>query len=247
MTRAHSPQYGASSASQFPAPPSPVHLGPNTSRNSASSNSPSQGTPHAPRPHLAPGISPGPSGTSRDPMFLLICINGKAYKTLAELRCLDIDDSYNDELLIRGILDQYEQARKGCHWTIDSLLPKWMIPASLLKHLKIMWEAIPVSVRRPSFIRESLLGQSISEWWSRWASDISPWAPLHMIDTADFVEVSGTPCPNLAQTRWDHPGLKSGSSNSSHTPRARKPSLLTSPLVAGQRRTTNSTATDLSP
>lgn len=186
VTRAHSPEDGASSASQLPATPSPVHLGPNSSRNTESPDLPSQGTPHAPRPHLAPGISPGPSGTTRDPMFLLICINGKAYKTLPELRCLDIDDSYNDELLIRGILNQYKQARQGCQWTIGLLLPKWILPAGLLKHLKIMWQAVPVSVRRPSFIRE---------WWSRWASDISPWAPLHMIDTADFVEVSESPVP----------------------------------------------------
>lgn len=193
VTRADSPEDGASSASQLPATPSPVHLGPNSSRNTASPNLPSQGTPHAPRPHLAPGISPGQPGTTRDPMFLLICINGKAYKTLAELRCLDIDDSYNDELLIRGILNQYEQARKGCQWTVDLLFPKWILPAGLLKRLKIMWVAIPVSVRSPSFVRDSLLGQSISEWWSRWASDISPWAPIHVIDTADFVEVSESP------------------------------------------------------
>lgn len=128
-------------------------------------------------------------------MFLLICINGKAYKTLAELRCLDIDDSYNDELLIRGILNQYDQARKGNQWTIDLLLPKWILPAGLLRYFKIMWEAVPVPVRRPSFVRDSLLGQSISEWWSRWALDISPWAPLHVVDTADFVEVSERPVP----------------------------------------------------
>ena len=94
----------------------------------------------------------------------------------------------------RGVL-WYEQARKGRHWTIDSLFPKWMLPAGLLKHFKNMWEAIPVSLRRPSFIRESLLAQSISEWWSKWASDISPWAPLHVIDTADFVEVSESAVP----------------------------------------------------
>lgn len=193
VTRAYSAQGGASSASQLPATPSPVHLGPNSSRNTASPDSPSQGTPHAPRPQLAPGISPGRSGTTRDPMFLLICINGKAYKTLAELRCLDIDDSYNDELLIRGILNQYDQARKGCHWTINLIIPKWILPAGLLNYFNIMWEAIPVSVRRPSLIQDSLLVQSISEWWSRWASDVSPWAPLHIVDTADFVEVSESP------------------------------------------------------
>lgn len=126
-------------------------------------------------------------------MFLLVCINGKAYKSLAELRCLGIDDSYNDELLVRGILSQYEQARKGCQWTIDLLLPKRMLPSGLLKLLKSIWENVPVSVRRLSFIRESPLGQFISEWWNRWASDVSPWAPLHIIDTADFVEVSESP------------------------------------------------------
>lgn len=193
VIRTHSPQDGASSATQLPATPSPAHLGPSSSRKTVSPSSPSESTLHAPQPYLAPGISPGQPENTRDPMFLLICINGKAYKTLAELRCLDIDDSYNDELLIRGILNQYEQARTGCQWTIDLLLPKWMLPAGLLKHLRIMWEAVPVSMRRPPFIRESLLGQSISEWWSRWASDISPWAPLHVIDTADFVEVSGSP------------------------------------------------------
>lgn len=193
VTRAYSPQGGASSASQLPATPSPVHLGSNSSRNTASPDSPSQGTPHAPRPQLAPGIPPGRSRNTRDPMFLLICINGKAYKTLAELRCLDIDDSYNDELLIRGILNQYEQARKGCHWTINLIIPKWILPAGLLNYFNIMWEAIPVSVRRPSLIQDSLLVQSISEWWSRWASDVSPWAPLHIVDTADFVEVSESP------------------------------------------------------
>lgn len=123
-------------------------------------------------------------------MFLLICINGKTYKTLAELRCLGIDDSYNDDLLIKGILNQYDQARKGCQCTIGSLLPKWMLPAGLLKHLKNMWKGVPVSLQRLSFIRETPLAQFISESWSRWASDVSPWAPLHIIDTADFVEVS---------------------------------------------------------
>lgn len=83
-------------------------------------------------------------------MFLLICINGKAYKTLAELRCLDIDDSYNDELLTSGILDQYEQARKRCRWTVDLLLPKWILPAGLLTHLRSIWKRVSVSVRRPS-------------------------------------------------------------------------------------------------
>lgn len=194
--RAHSPRSSSSSRGQLPATPCPVHLGPTSSRNTASPNSPSQPsqeTPHTPRPYLNPASATlsSPSGTTqRDPVFLLICINGKAYKTLAELRCLDMNDSYNDELLIRGILNQYEQARKGCQWTIDLLLPKWMMPAGLLKHLKALWERVPVSVRKPSFVRESLIAQSISEWWGKWASDVSPWAPLHIIDTADFVEVS---------------------------------------------------------
>lgn len=191
--RAHSPQSSASSSGQLPATPSPVHLGPTSSINTASLTSPSQETPRTPQPYLNPAsaILNGPSGiTRRDPMFLLICINGKAYNTLSELRCLDIDDSYNDDLLIRRILNEYEQARKGCQWTIDLLLPKWILPPGLFRHLKSTWERLPVSVRRPSFIRESLLAQSISEWWSRWESDISPWAPLHLIDTADFVEVS---------------------------------------------------------
>lgn len=193
---AHSAPSSATPGSQLPTTPSPVHLVPSSPGNLASSNSPSQVTTHGQQPQLNPAsaISPGPSGASRrDPLFLLICINGKAYKTLAELRCLDIDDSYNDELLIRGILSQYEQARKGLQWTIDLLLPRWMLPYGLLNHSKNMWKAVPISVRRPCFIRDSLLGQSISEWWSRWASDVSPWAPLHIIDTADFVEVSQSP------------------------------------------------------
>lgn len=179
-------------------------------------------------------------------MFLLICINGKAYKTVAELRCLDINDSYNDELLIRAILDQYEQARKGCQWTIDLLLPKWMLPAGLLKHLKNMWERVPVSVRRPTFIQKSLLAGSISEWWRRWAPDISLHAPLHIIDTADFVEVSWKPRPNLPHVHKNHTRLTPGSSNSFPIPKARRPSLLTSPPAAGPRQTINSTATGLS-
>lgn len=194
--RAHSPQSSATPSSQLPVTLAPVHIGSNSSRNIAFLHSPSQGIPYTPQPNPSPtsAISPSSSGaTQQDPMFLLICINGKAYKTLAELRCLNIDDSYNDELLIRGILSQYEQACKGCQWTIDLLLPKWILPAGLLKHFKIIWEAVPLSVRRPSFLRESLLGQSISEWWNRWAPDISPWAPLHIIDTADFVEVSENP------------------------------------------------------
>ncbi|KAG6362806.1 hypothetical protein INS49_007900 [Diaporthe citri] len=187
--RAHSPQSSESSGGQLPASPSPVHLGPTSHRNTASPNSPSQETPHVPRPYLNPAsaISPALSGaTRRDPMFLLICINGKAYKTLAELRCLDINDSYNDELLIRGILNQYQQARQG------------------------------FSVRRPSFIRESPMKQFISEWRSKWASDVSPWAPLHIIDTADFVEFELVPHPegkeafpsHFTSGRWPAPDNK---------------------------------------
>lgn len=98
-------------------------------------HSPSQEIPHAARPYLnsTSAISPAPSGATRqDLMLLLICTNGKMYKTLAELRCLDVDDLYNDELLISGILSQYEHARKGYQWTIDLLLLGWMLLSCLV-------------------------------------------------------------------------------------------------------------------
>lgn len=121
-------------------------------------------------------------------MFLLICINGKAYKTMAELRCLDIDDSYNDERLIRGIYDQYKQAREGYHWTIASLVPGWIRTGGLIQQLTKKWGTTFSS--GVSAVRDTVLVRSISEWWSEWAPHISLWAPLHIIDTADFVEVS---------------------------------------------------------
>lgn len=247
-TWAHSLRSGTPSGGELPAAPAPVHLNATSSRATASTDLSSQEASHTPQQDIDPAsaVSPGPSGTTtRVPLFLLICINGKAYKTLAELRCLDIDDSYNDDLLIRGILDQYEQARKGCQWTIDLLLPTRMLPAGLVKRLKNMWENVPVSVRRPSLIRESFLAQAVSEWWNRRALDISPWAPLHIIDTADFVEVSesriSTPPPRGIYTK-DRRVLTPPSSSSSPTQKARRLSPPTSPPAAGPTQTTSSTA-----
>lgn len=239
--QACSPQRDASSGDELPAIPSPVHLGPNSSRNTEAPNLPFQDASHTLQQDVDPATatSPGPLGTTTQaPLCLLICINGKAYKSLAELRCLDIDDSYNDELLIRGILDQYEQARKGCQWTIDLLFPTCLLPDSLAKHLENFWENVPISIRRPSFIRESFLAQSISEWWSRWALDVSPWAPLHIIDTADFVEVSPTPSVYQSDAL-----LILSSLSSSLTQKARRLSHRTLPRVAGPHQTTGSTAT----
>lgn len=65
---------------------------------------------------------------------------GQDVQDLAELRCLDIDDLYNDYLPINGILSQYEHACKEYHWTVDLLLLGWMLLAVLFKHVESMWK-----------------------------------------------------------------------------------------------------------
>ncbi|KAF3761362.1 hypothetical protein M406DRAFT_357705 [Cryphonectria parasitica EP155] len=128
-----------------------------------------------------------------EPLYLLVCINGRAYKTLAELRHLDVYNCWNDELLMRGILEQYEQASKERHLTIAMLIS--ILPASFIKCLRATWENIPISIRNPHFSLNSSLALSISEWWSTLVPHISIWAPLYIIDTADFVEFELVPHP----------------------------------------------------
>lgn len=114
-------------------------------------------------------------------MHLLVCVGGREFETLATVRHLDITTEWNDGMLLRALLREYEEARQGRQWSISSLLP--VLPAGIRKSPFVN------SMRRyrmPSWIRDAPMW----EWWHSWIPDGGLCAPLHMPSTADFVKVS---------------------------------------------------------
>lgn len=106
--------------------------------------------------------SPARLGSSK----LFICVEGNSNKALPILRYLNLSEEQSDEKLVAGIFEQYEQARKGDHWTILMLLPTWVRGWSERRWM-LPW---------------------ISKWWGYLEIDLG--APLYIPDTADFVQVS---------------------------------------------------------
>lgn len=126
----------------------------------------------------------------KPPKFLLVCINGNNYKTLPELRYVDVSADLNDEQLLRGILQQYEEARQGNHWTMSLLIPSWIRTWSFTTYLQEARARFPNGIQRPTWLHDLSLTAWVPPWLSVVASEVGPWAPLHVLDTADFVRVS---------------------------------------------------------
>lgn len=163
------------------ATPSPVYSGMANSR--SAQMTPSQPTvPN--RASLPTGLSiPAtvPASTEPQIMHLLVCISGREFETLAKVRHLEVTEEWNDGMLLRGLLREYEQARQGRQWSVSLLfpaLPARLGQSSITRALR--------AIRIPSFIRDS----SLWEWWFRWAPDGGLRAPLYLPSTADFVKVS---------------------------------------------------------
>lgn len=181
----------SSSRSTQPPPPS-THLrspgSPNTASDSASvgastlENVQSTTNPSS--------LSLPEDSAEKPPKFRLVCINGNNYKTLPELRYVDVSADLNDEQLLRGILQQYEEARQGNHWTMSLLIPSWTRTSSFTTYLQRARARFPHGIQRPTWFQDLSLTAWVPSWLSVVASEVGPWAPLHVLDTADFVRVS---------------------------------------------------------
>lgn len=131
------------------------------------------------------------NNTQFRPKFLLICVEGNSYKTLPELRYLDVSEYENDEKLLRGILEQYEEVRKVDHWTMFLLVPAWFRRWKIATHIRQVWNIIPADVARiSSWLSKTPLVSFMSKCWTEMVSEDGLGAPLHILDTADFVRVS---------------------------------------------------------
>lgn len=119
-------------------------------------------------------------------MHLLVCVGGREFQTLAKVRHVEMTDGWNDGLLLKALLREYEEARRGQQWSISSLLP-----------------VLPAKIRNSSVAKYLSTGHMISairnlSVWDlcrQWVPYGSLWAPLHMPSTADFVKV-------LVSRRW---------------------------------------------
>lgn len=161
------------------------------------------------------------------PKFLLVCINGKAYKTLPELRYVDVSEDLNDDQLLKGILEQYEQARQNQHWTIALLLPAWISTSSFVRFVQRVWVMLPCPIRIPPWLQDF---PWVPSWLSDLAFEIGLGAPLHILDTADFVRVS-----NLHDENNQTPKTNKRSSISSPEVKARIHTLHNSSQANGPR------------
>lgn len=121
-----------------------------------------------------------PSTVQPRKLHLLVCVGGREFQTLAKVRHVEMTDDWNDGMLLRALLREYEEARQGRQWSISSLLP-----------------ALPAKIRNSSVINYLSTAQMISairhsfiwDLCRQWVLDGSLWAPLHMPSTADFVKV----------------------------------------------------------
>lgn len=144
--------------------------------------------------------SVAPNAIHNNLKFLLVCVEGRSSKTLAELRHLDVSDEQDDEIFIRRILEQYEEARRNHHWTMSLLVPAWIRRWQVVNHFQQIWSRAPAGVAQTaSRILESPPVSFMLKGWSELASvaEAGLGAPLHILHEADFVRVStlfSTPC-----------------------------------------------------
>lgn len=181
----------SSRSTQLPPPPS-THLRSPGSPNTAPDNASVEASTLENVPSTTNPSSVGlpEDSAEKPPKFLLVCINGNTYKTLPELRYVDVSADLNDEQLLRGILQQYEEARQGSQWTISLLIPSWIRTSSFTTHLQRARERFPNTIQRPRWLQNLSLTAWVPSWISVLASEVGPGAPLHVLDIADFVRVS---------------------------------------------------------
>lgn len=138
-------------------------------------------------PTALPSLPTTPSMNMRVPgsaqprsMHLLVCVGGREFQTLAKVRHVEMTDDWNDGMLLRALLREYEEARQGQQWSVSSLLP-----------------ALPAKIRNSSVANYLSTAQTISAIrysfiWGlccQWLPNSGLWAPLHVPSTADFVKV----------------------------------------------------------
>lgn len=189
IRRATFPQSDTPSSSDASSlcPPPRARLRSSSSQTSSSNSSSTASGASNSHQNTTAVTSPSPSNTADDiPKFLLVCIDGKAYKTLPELRYVDVSEDLNDDQLLKGILEQYEEARKSDQWTISLLVPAWIRKTPFAGYLQRGWNVLTGVVKMPRWLED----MSWPSWLSLLASEVGPGAPLHVLDTADFVRVS---------------------------------------------------------
>lgn len=180
-SRPNQPQGSHESSSPLTTP-SPVHSVSSSIRSSLRTGSTqTQATtlPSLPTTPLMNMMAPS-SSRPRD-MHLLVCVGGREFQTLAKVRHVDIADDWNDGMLLRALLREYEEARRGQQWSISSLLPA--LPAKLGG---LLLSRCPFAAQILSCIRNS----PIWDVWRNLVPDGGLWAPLHVPSTADFVKVN---------------------------------------------------------
>lgn len=151
----------------------------------SSGSSPSRGFVPVPSAQVPASTLPrlpalNPTSASRE-MHLLVCVDGRQYETLAKVGHLDINDSWNDGMLLRGLLRENKRARQDRQWSIASLLP-----------------ALPKKAENSRILSYLRTGRIPNRWWDspiwQWLCSRVPegglWAPLYMPSTADFVKVT---------------------------------------------------------
>lgn len=166
-------------------PPSPVHSISSSARSTvpiASTQTRATALPNLPTAPLMNTTTPR-SSQPRD-MHLLVCVGGREFQTLAKVRHVNVAQDWNDGMLLRALLREYEEARQGQQWSIASLLPA--LPARIGK----LWlSKYPIT----SLMLDSIRDWPIWDLWRKLVPDGGLWAPLHMPSTADFVKVTVTP------------------------------------------------------
>lgn len=180
-SRPNHPQ-GAHESSSPLATPSPVHPVSSSTRTSPRIGSTQTRATALPSLPTAPLMNTVTSSSAPpQDMHLLVCVAAREFQTLAKVRHVDIAHDWNDGMLLRALLREYEEARRGQQWSISSLLPA--LPAKLGGLLVFRF---PFAERTLSGIRDS----SIWDVWRNLVPDGGLWAPLHMPSTADFVKVN---------------------------------------------------------